>query len=133
MRVGWRPFAIGGFAVLFHLVPASAQSLTPMRGEVKSVTDSFAVRVYPTNPYDKSIRLDVRIYDQDFRPVPDARASLPSMTLAAQSSRPVVVVVPFDGQRERKVRICAESIPFPDSQARVRAQICGKFLGRRAF
>ena len=33
-----------------------------MRGEVTSFTDAFAVRVFPSNPYNKKIRIDVRVY-----------------------------------------------------------------------
>lgn len=112
---------------------ASAQSMAPMRGEVRSVTDAFAVRIFPSNPYAHPIRIDVRVYDQDFALIPDARSSGSPFMLGANASRPVIVSVPFDGRTERKVRVCAESIPFPNSQEQVRAQICGKFLGRRAF
>lgn len=112
---------------------AYAQSMTPMRGEVRSLTDSFAVRVYPSNPYDRPIRVEIRVYDQDFVPIEDARISADALMLAAQASRPVIVAIPFAGRSERRVRICAESIPFPNTQAQVRAQICGRFLGKRAF
>jgi len=111
---------------------ATAQSMTPMRGEVRSFTDAFAVKVFPGNPYDKRIRVEVHVYDQDFRPV-EARISPSVFLLAGQASRPVLVVVPFDGASDRKVRICTESIPFPGEQTQIRAQICGKFFGHRKF
>ncbi|WP_062018565.1 hypothetical protein [Aureimonas sp. AU4] len=110
---------------------ARAQSLTPMRGEVRSVSDAFAVRVFPSNPYDRPIRVEVRVYDQDFTPVEGARVSASPLMLAPEGSRPVIVTIPFAGEATRKVRVCAESIPFPNSQTQVRAQICGKFLGKR--
>ena len=109
---------------------ASAQSMSPMRGEVNSFTDAFAVRVFPANPYEQRIRVEVHVYDQNFEPV-DAQISPASFLLAGQASRPVLVVVPFDGAPERKVRICTESIPFPSEQTQIRAQICGKFFGHR--
>jgi len=112
---------------------AAAQSMTPMRGEVRSVSDAFAVRVFPSNPYNHPIRIDVHVYDQDFAPVLAARVSAGAIMLAPGSSRPVIVTIPFEGQVARKVRVCAESIPFPNSQEQVRAQICGKFLGKRAI
>ncbi len=114
------------------LVPASpqAQSMTPMRGEVVSFDEAFAVRVFPGNPYGHRIKVEVKVYDQSFRPVA-ARISPAQMMLGAEASRPVLVVVPFDGQSERKVRICTESIPFPGRNTQIRAQICGKFLARR--
>lgn len=118
--------AAGGIAPL----PTAAQSMTPMRGEVSSFTDAFAVRIFPGNPYDKRIRVEVHVYDQDFQPV-DAEISPAAFLLAGQASRPVLVVVPFDGAADRKVRICTESIPFPGEQTQIRAQICGKFFGHR--
>lgn len=111
---------------------AQSQSMSPMRGEVSSFTDAFAVRVFPANPYDKKIRIDVRVYDQNFQPVA-ARIAPDSFMLGAEASRPVLVVVPFDGASERKVRICTESVPFPNEQTQIKAQICGKFLGQRRF
>jgi len=109
---------------------AGAQSLTPMRGEVTSFTEVFAVRVFPSNPYGHRIRLEVKVYDQDFKPV-NAQVSPSSFMLGSQASRPVTVVVPFTDAATRKVRVCAESIPFPNQQTQIRAQICGKFLARR--
>ncbi|RUZ78167.1 hypothetical protein EN943_11620 [Mesorhizobium sp. M7A.F.Ca.US.006.01.1.1] len=111
-------------------IAAEAQSMSPMRGEINSFTDVFAVRVFPANPYDRKIRVEIHVYDQDFQPV-DARVSPNVFQLASQASRSVLVVVPFDGAAERKVRICTESIPFPNQQTQIRAQICGKFFGRR--
>ncbi|WP_136618541.1 MULTISPECIES: hypothetical protein [Mesorhizobium] len=111
-------------------IAAKAQSMSPMRGEVNSFTDVFAVRVFPANPYDRKIQVEIHVYDQDFQPV-DARISPNVFQLASQASRPVLVVVPFDGTTERKVRICTESIPFPNQQTQIRAQICGKFFGHR--
>lgn len=111
---------------------AAAQSMTPMRGEVRSFTDAFAVRVFPGNPYDQRIRVEVHVYDQNFQPV-EAKVTPSVFLLAGQASRPVLVIVPFDGATDRKVRICTESIPFPSEQTQIRAQICGKFFGHRKF
>ncbi|RVD72000.1 MAG: hypothetical protein E5V62_09495 [Mesorhizobium sp.] len=117
-------------AVVLSPLAATGQSMTPMRGEVRSFTDAFAVRVFPGNPYDQRIRVEVHVYDQDFQPIA-ARITPSAFLLAGQASRPVLVVVPFDGATERKVRICTESIPFPSEQTQIRAQICGKFFGHR--
>jgi hypothetical protein len=115
------------------LVPSvSAQALSPMRGTVKSFSDQFAVRVFPANPYTHRIRIEVKVYDQDFRPVTNARVSPSQFTLGGNTSRPVNVMIPFDGQSERKVRVCAEAIPFPGKTSNIKAQICGKFLGQQA-
>lgn len=109
---------------------ANAQSMAPMSGEVVSVSDAFAVRVYPANPYGHRIKVNVAVYDQHFKPVA-ARIAPREFMLSSQASRPVMVMVPFDGSKQRKVRICAESIPFPGQGTQVRTQICGKFLGQR--
>ena len=109
---------------------AEAQTMSPMRGNVSSFSDSFAVRVYPANPYTHRIKIEIKVYDQDFRQV-DAGVTPSSFMLGSEASRGVLVVVPFDGANERKVRICTESIPFPNEQTQIKAQICGKFLGQR--
>ena len=110
---------------------AAAQAMSPMRAEVSSFTDSFAVRVYPANPYEHRIRIEVKVYDQNFREVKGAVVSPAVFTLGSRFSRPVTVMVPFDGVQKRKVRICTESIPFPGQTTRIKAQVCGKFLGER--
>ncbi|WP_182422402.1 hypothetical protein [Aureimonas sp. ME7] len=125
------PFMVMIGAAALSNEPSLAQSMTPMRAEVRSVADSFAVRVYPANPYDHPIKVEIKVYDQDFALVPGARAAASPIMLSTGASRPIVVVIPFDGQTERKVRICAESIPYPNSHSQIRAQICGKFFGRR--
>jgi hypothetical protein len=107
-----------------------AQSMSPMRGEVTSFTDSFAVKVYPSNPYGHRIDIQVNVYDQAFRPV-KANISPASFKLGAGASRQVLVVVPFDGAATRKVRICTESVPFPNQETQIKAQICGKYFAQR--
>jgi hypothetical protein len=112
---------------------ATAQSLSPMRGQVKSFSEQFAIRVYPANPYNKRIRVEMKVYDQDFNPIKDARISPPQFTLGANAARPVNVLVPFDGQKDRKVRVCVESIPFQGASSNIKAQICGKFMGIKSL
>lgn len=127
--------SILGFSLALALLPtgASAQAMSPMRGEVKSFADSFAVKVYPANPYKHRIRIEMKVYDQDFNPV-RARISPATFTLGGNNKRAVNVIVPFGGKSARKVRVCTESIPFPTQSkttTAIKAQICGKFLGRR--
>ncbi len=109
---------------------AAAQSMSPMKAKIDSFTDSFAVRVFPANPYQHRIRVEVKVYDKDFRPI-SAVVSPAEFTLGASFSRPVTVVVPFAGGENRKVRICTEAIPFPGQKSTIKAQICGKYLGTR--
>lgn len=110
--------------------PAAAQAMTPMRGEVKSYSDRFAVRVHPMNPYQHRIKVEVKVYDETFAPV-RAAVHPPEAMLAPQGSRAVLVMVPFDGRMERKVRICTEAVPFPGKTQRVRMQVCGRFFASR--
>ncbi|PHP66654.1 hypothetical protein CSC94_13305 [Zhengella mangrovi] len=124
-------FATGVFALVLLPCGAMAQSMSPMRAEVQSFTDSFAVRVYPANPYQHRIRIEVKVYDQHFNEIRDAVASPSVFTLGSRFARPVTVMVPFDGEQRRKVRICTESVPFPGQTTRIKAQVCGKFLGKR--
>ena len=58
--------------------------MSPMRGEVMSFTDSFAVRVFPSNPYEQRIKVLVRVYDQNFYPV-DARVTPAEFMLAGKA------------------------------------------------
>ncbi len=109
---------------------ASAQALTPMRAEVRSATDQFALRVFPGNPYQHRIRVEVRVYDDTFAPV-QAQVLPPVATLGPGDDRSVYVLVPFEGRSERKVRICAESIPFEDAATLLRTQVCGRFFATR--
>lgn len=122
-------------SIILALLPygATAQSLSPMRGQVKSYSDQFAIRVYPANPYNKRIRVEMKVYDQDFNPVLNARISPAQFTLGSSAARPVNVLIPFDGQKERKVRVCVESIPFQGTTTNIKAQICGKFMGIKSL
>jgi len=125
-----------GCALALSLLPqqAAAQSMSPMRGQVKSFADSFALKVYPANPYNHRIRMEVKVYDQNFRPVKGARVSPAEFTLGGRFARPVNVIVPFGGKPARKVRVCTEAVPFPsqqDTTTTIKAQVCGKFLGER--
>ena len=77
--------------------------------------------------------MEVKVYDQNFRPVTGARVSPAEFTLGGRFARPVNVIVPFEGQQVRKVRVCTEAVPFPGQSktTTIKAQVCGKFLGER--
>lgn len=132
MRVSQSLVAACAFAaVSASAAPAHAQAMTPMRGEVKSFTDKFALRVFPANPYPHRIQVEVKVYDETFAPIPTAQVMPATTTLAPQDNRSVMVMVPFDGQTERRVRVCTESVPYTDKSARVRTQVCGRFIATR--
>ncbi len=104
--------------------------MSPMRGMVTSAGSEFAVRVVPRNVYDHPIAMEVRVYDDQFRPLA-ATVMPPAFQLAAGASRAVTVLVPFAGEARRRVRVCAESIPYPNQATQIKAQICGRFLASR--
>nr|WP_295813596.1 hypothetical protein [uncultured Nitratireductor sp.] len=109
---------------------SAAQSLTPMRGEITSFGDTFTVRVSPYNPYPHRIRMAVKAYDRDFRPI--AAEVFPSETMmGSRTSRSVLVSIGFGSKNVRRVRICAESVPFPGRQTKIKAQVCGRFIAYR--
>lgn len=110
--------------------PAAAQSMTPMRGKVSSMSDEFALRVTPRNVYDRPIVFEMKAYDENFRPIRAAIAPA-RFAVGPQGARSVTVLVGFDGRAERKVRICAESVPFPEKNSLIRTRICGRFVASR--
>ncbi len=65
------------------------------------------------------------------KPFAYADLRLSATTLAPGDSRSVYVLVPFEGHSERKVRICAESVPFGHAATLLRTQVCGRFLATR--
>lgn len=109
---------------------ANGQALSPMRQVVNSTMDSFALRVTPKNPYKHRIRMEVKVYDHNFKLTP-AHVSPKSFMMGAGGSRRVTVLVPFNGERQRRIRICAESIPYTNQPTLIRAQVCGRFLANR--
>lgn len=113
-------FLLGGHA-------AHAQSFTPMRGQVKSFAEEFALRVTVGNPYERTEQFDVRVYDENFQPV-EALVSPSVLRVTPKNTRIVTVRVPFNGQPQRKVRVCAEGMFGADTQSAVRTQVCGRFL-----
>jgi hypothetical protein len=133
MRVTAHIFAALGAVAAMQVAAggaACAQAMTPMRGEVKSFTDRFAIRVFPANPYPRRIKIEVKAYDENFAPI-NAVVMPQAVMLAPEDNRSVMVLVPFEGKSERRVRICAESIPFEDKSTRLRTQVCGRFLAQR--
>lgn len=109
---------------------AQAQSLEPMRGKVVSFADRFALKVYPGNPYDRRQDVTVRVYDEAYRPIA-ATVTPARAATAAHGRRRVLVVVPFEDARSRVVRVCAEATPRIELQARLRTQVCGRFVAER--
>lgn len=120
---------LGNLAAVLVLAcsPGFAQSVTPMRGETRSVVSTFAIRILVGNPYANLQVFGVRVYDDKFLPV-NAHISLPTVRLAAQASRSVLVIIPFEAAPFRKVRVCAEGLFQEKNSSMLRTQVCGRFL-----
>ena len=134
MRVARQTFAALGAALLLAgaaTTQTHGQALVPMRGTVKSFGEEFAIRVSPSNPYRHRIGVEMRVYDHQFRPIPNARVSPARFGLGQGASRSVTAVVPFGGERVRYVRVCAESVPYRGRSSRIRTRVCGKFRALR--
>ena len=108
-------------------VPAAAQVMTPMQGSVAAFGEHFAVQVRPANPYRHRIGVEMKVYDHQFRPVPNARVVPDRFQLGGGASREVTAYVPFEGQSPRYVRVCTESVPYRNTASPIRTRICGKF------
>ena len=108
--------------------PASAQSLTPMRGTVAAFGEEFAVQVNPRNPYQHTIGIEMRVYDHEFRPVPAARVVPDRLMLGGGATRSVTAYIPFEGYSPRYVRVCAEAVPLRHGKgSTIRTRVCGRF------
>lgn len=116
-------------AVLALGQTAQAQSVTPMRGVTRSFTDVFAVRLTVGNPYQRTVNFEVKVYDENFSPV-DAFVSQPVVRIGANDTKQVTIRVPFLGQGQRKIRVCAEGLFGMQNKTSVRTQVCGRFLGQ---
>jgi hypothetical protein len=129
-----KPFAhslIAAATLASSILSANAQAISPMRKVITSYTDTFAIKVNPMNPYPDVVEMSVSVYDENFQLVP-ARVSPKLLRMGPGSSRPVTVVVPFMGQKTRKIRICAETIPYKNKTTMIRGQVCGKFFAKQA-
>ena len=109
---------------------AFAQALTPMRGEVSSFTGEFALRVVARNPSQHPMGIEMRAYDHRFRPIP-ARFTRDRFMLGGKAVRRVTALIPFNGERVRYVRVCAEAVPLRSATQSIRTRVCGKFRAQR--
>jgi len=110
-------------------VSTAAQSVTPMRGVVRGVADQFALRVTVGNPYDTPKAFLIRLYDENFQPVPGVIFP-PVLRLFPNDTRQVTARIAFDGQSQRKIRLCAEAFSDTSATTTIRTQVCGRFLAQ---
>ena len=109
---------------------AHAQALVPMKGVVQSQGKLAKVRVQAFNPYRKRMRMEVKVYDADFRQV-RALVAPWGFGIGENQWRAINVAVPFNGRRKRRLHVCVEARPFAKASQSVRTRVCGKFIARQ--
>ena len=57
MRIALAKLGASIVVLLAPITSVAAQSLSPMRAQVTSITDQFAIRVFPGNPYKKRVQI----------------------------------------------------------------------------
>lgn len=121
--------------VLAGAAPSAAQSLSPMRRDVVSFEDRFAIRLIAGNPNAHARTVAVRVFDLDWNELDDVWVSRPETDVAPNGRIDVIVIAPFHDRDERELRVCAETAPRPFAGvapgAQVRGQVCGRYRARR--
>lgn len=125
----------GTLALLALAAPAGAQSLSPMRRELVSFEERFAVRLAAGNPSESPQTLAMRVFDEDWVEIADAWVSRPLAEVAPGGRVEIIVIAPFlDGPR-RSIRVCAEgapsAVPRLAGSAQVRGRVCGFYRAQR--
>lgn len=99
--------------------------LIPPTAETISFVDEAGLELVVSNPEGTRSNIRLGVYDSKYRPIRRAKAYPPSLTLGAGASSQVTIIVPFEGETVRNLRICAEN-----SQTGTRN--CGRYRIRRA-
>ena len=114
---------------LVAILPASAQSLSPMTndGVTPSATKGFRLNV--GNPYDRRITFVAVPMQPDYQtPATGAQVRPARITLAPGHARPVVFLFDIDpAAKERTIALCImpEAIDGP-----ILPRVCGRYTGR---
>ncbi|MEM1380534.1 MAG: hypothetical protein AAGH41_07915 [Pseudomonadota bacterium] len=116
---------LAGMAILIE--PARSQSLSPMRAQVVTFGEVGAVRASVRNPYTTARRFDLEVFDLDWQPVPEARLTRTTLSLAPGSSTSVLALLPVGDLPSRSVFLCATSRAYRPSSAGLRGQVCGRY------
>lgn len=111
---------------------AASQSMYPLERFIKATSDVFALHVTAVNAGTrKQGRLQVRVYDTKFRLI-KARVTPRTMILSGNGSRRVLVEVPFEGKKRRKIIVCTEKQATEKrGQVNIRTRVCGRFYAQR--
>lgn len=104
-----------------------AQSMSPMEAEVITFGEVGAVRAAIRNPYADARRFEIEAFDMDWNAINNVRLTRSRLSLAPGGSTSLLAVLPLEGEAERTIYICATSVPYRQSSAGVRGQVCGRF------
>jgi len=120
------------FMLSCSLGTAASQSMYPLERFIRATNDVFALHVTAVNAGTrKQGRLQVRVYDTKFRLI-KARVTPRTMILPGNGSRRVLVEVPFEGKRRRKIIVCTErQAAEKRGQVTIRTRVCGRFYALR--
>lgn len=109
---------------------AHAQQMSPMEVSVSSYGDRFMTRLDVVNPYANQRDFRIVAYDEAGMPL-ELWADVAQFTLRPGALRKVMVSAPFQGQTQRKVLVCVETMVERDSGTSIRAQVCSKLKGKK--
>ncbi|MEM6748068.1 MAG: hypothetical protein AAF608_11675 [Pseudomonadota bacterium] len=104
-----------------------AQSISPMEADVVTFSDLGAVRASLRNPYADARRFEIEAFDMNWNAVDDVRLTRSRLSLAPGGQTSLLAVLPLAGEDERAIYLCATSMPYRQSSAGVRGQVCGRF------
>ena len=122
-----RAVILGLLALTLSMEASRAQSMSPMQAEVVTFGQAGAVRASLRNPYADARRFEIEAFDIDWNAINNVRLTRSRLSLAPGGSTSLLAVLPLEGEAERTIYLCATSVPYRQSSAGVRGQVCGRF------
>jgi hypothetical protein len=105
---------------------AWAQALSPMKGDVTTYTDRFALNLKAYNPYATAQRFTVRILNEDRGPARGVTATTPVIVVPPGEAAGFYVWGESPG--DRRILVCLMSDYFATGEgAKMRGEVCGKY------
>ncbi|MEO1656371.1 MAG: hypothetical protein AAFR65_01500 [Pseudomonadota bacterium] len=104
-----------------------AQSMSPMEADVVTFGEVGAVRAALRNPYADARRFEIEAFDLNWNAVSDVQLTRSRLSLAPGGQTSLLAVLPLEGEPERTIYLCATSVPYRQSSAGVRGQVCGRY------
>lgn len=122
--------AIGTIAALLLSATAEAQQVSPMELSVTSYSDRFLARLDVANPYADMREFQIIAFDETGKPV-EVWTDAARFSLRSGARRRVLISAAFEGERNRRVLVCAETVLPGGEGATIRAQVCSKVKGHK--